>query len=110
MLAILGGTGPEGKGLALRLALAGEDVIIGSRSTERGAAAAAELAGDAPGASISGSDNAGAAAAGDVVFLAFPYEGQRPRAGGAGWLPGQQDSGQRHRPHGFRAGQGSARR
>ena len=78
MLAILGGTGPEGKGLALRLALAGEAVIIGSRSAERGAAAAAELAGDAPGAGISGSDNARAAAAGDVVFLAFPYEGQRP--------------------------------
>ena len=78
MLAILGGTGPEGKGLALRLALAGEEVMIGSRSTERGAAAAAEMAEGAPGASISGSDNAGAAAAGDVVFLAFPYEGQRP--------------------------------
>ena len=79
MLAILGGTGPEGKGLALRLALAGEAVTIGSRSAERGAAAAAELAEGAPGASIAGSDNAGAAAAaGDVVFLAFPYEGQRP--------------------------------
>ena len=78
MLAILGGTGPEGKGLALRLALAGEAVMIGSRSTERGSVAAAEMTEGAPGASISGSDNAGAAAAGDVVFLAFPYEGQRP--------------------------------
>ena len=78
MLAILGGTGPEGKGLALRLAMAGEAVTIGSRSTERGAAAAAELAEGAPGASIEGTDNAGAAAAGEVVFLAFPYEGQRP--------------------------------
>ncbi len=78
MLAILGGTGPEGKGLALRLALAGEEVTIGSRSAERGAAAAAELAEGAPGASISGADNARAAVAGDVVFLAFPYEGQRP--------------------------------
>ena len=78
MLAILGGTGPEGKGLALRLALAGEAVTIGSRSTERGAAAAAELAEGAPGATIAGTDNAGAAIAGDVVFLAFPYEGQRP--------------------------------
>jgi NADPH-dependent F420 reductase len=78
MLAILGGTGPEGKGLALRLALAGEAVTIGSRSTERGAAAAAELAEGAPGVSIAGTDNTGAAATGDVVFLAFPYEGQRP--------------------------------
>ena len=78
MLAILGGTGPEGKGLALRLALAGESVIIGSRSAERGASAAAELAESAAGGNITGDDNAGAAAAGDVVFLAFPYEGQRP--------------------------------
>ena len=78
MLSILGGTGPEGKGLALRLALAGEAVTIGSRSTERGGAAAAEMAEGAPGTSISGTDNAGAAAAGDIVFLAFPYEGQRP--------------------------------
>ncbi len=78
MLAILGGTGPEGKGLALRLALAGEEVTIGSRSAERGAAAAGELAAAAPEVSISGTDNARAATAGDVVFLAFPYEGQRP--------------------------------
>ena len=43
MLAFLGGTGPEGRGLALRLALAGEDIIIGSRDAERAATAAAEL-------------------------------------------------------------------
>ena len=78
MLAILGGTGPEGKGLALRLALAGETVVIGSRDAARGAAAAAELAAQAPGAAdIRGADNAEAAAQGAVVFLAFPYEGQR---------------------------------
>lgn len=78
MLAILGGTGPEGKGLALRLALAGETVVIGSRDAARGAAAAAELAAQAPGAAdIRGADNAEAAALGAVVFLAFPYEGQR---------------------------------
>ena len=80
MLAILGGTGPEGRGLALRLALAGEAVVIGSRSAERGAAAAAELAALAPsgGGGVSGDDNSGAAGRGEVVFLAFPYEGQRP--------------------------------
>ena len=78
MLSILGGTGPEGKGLALRLAMAGEVVTIGSRSAERGETAALELAVSAPAASIAGTDNARAAAAGDVVFLAFPYEGQRP--------------------------------
>ena len=77
MLTFLGGTGPEGKGLALRLAMAGEATMIGSRDAARGAAAAAELAALAPGTRIKGSDNAGAAAAGDVVFLAFPYEGQR---------------------------------
>ncbi|MDA1129661.1 MAG: NADPH-dependent F420 reductase [Chloroflexi bacterium] len=78
MLAILGGTGPEGKGLALRFAMAGETPIIGSRDAARGEAAAQELAQSAPGTvTIKGSDNAGAVAAADVVFLAFPYEGQR---------------------------------
>jgi len=78
MLAILGGTGPEGKGLALRLAMAGETPIIGSRDAGRGVAAAEELAQSVPGVVIKGSDNAGAVASADVVFLAFPYEGQRP--------------------------------
>ena len=78
MLAILGGTGPEGKGLALRLAMAGEEPIIGSRDAARGAAVAEELAQSASGVVIKGTDNAGAAASADVVFLAFPYEGQRP--------------------------------
>ena len=78
MLAILGGTGPEGKGLAVRLAMAGETPIIGSRDAGRGADAAEELAQSVPGVVIKGSDNAGAVASADVVFLAFPYEGQRP--------------------------------
>ena len=78
MLAILGGTGPEGKGLALRLAMAGEEPIIGSRDAARGAAIAEELARSAPGLVIGGMDNSSAAAAAAVVFLAFPYEGQRP--------------------------------
>ena len=78
MLAILGGTGPEGKGLALRLAMAGETPIIGSRDAGRGADAAEELAQSVPGVVIKGSDNAGAVASANVGFLAFPYEGQRP--------------------------------
>ena len=78
MLAILGGTGPEGKGLALRLAMAGETPIIGSRDVGSLSAAAEELAQSVPGVVIKGSDNAGAVASADVVFLAFPYEGQRP--------------------------------
>ena len=77
MLAFLGGTGPEGRGLALRLAGAGEPAIIGSRDAGRAATAAEELLQLAPGTNISGADNAQAAAQADVVFLAFPYEGQR---------------------------------
>ncbi|MCI0786494.1 MAG: NADPH-dependent F420 reductase [Chloroflexi bacterium] len=78
MLAFLGGTGPEGKGLALRLAMAGEAVIIGSRDATRATTAAEELAQLATGLRIDGSSNADAAQAADVVFLTFPYEGQRP--------------------------------
>ena len=78
MLAFLGGTGPEGRGLALRFALAGESVTIGSRDAGRAAAAAQELLLQAPGASIAGDDNSSAAESADVVFLTFPYEGQRP--------------------------------
>ena len=78
MLAFLGGTGPEGKGLALRLGMAGEAVIIGSRDATRATTAAGELAQLAPGVRIDGASNADAAQAADVVFLTFPYEGQRP--------------------------------
>ncbi len=78
MLAFLGGTGPEGRGLALRLALAGEGVIIGSRDAARAAAAAEDLLKLAPERDIQGAANADAAARAGVVFLTFPYEGQRP--------------------------------
>lgn len=76
-IAFLGGTGPEGMGLALRFAAAGDEVIIGSRSRERGEAAAAELRGLLPGGAISGADNATAAEQGEVIVVAVPYEGQR---------------------------------
>ena len=90
MLAFLGGTGPEGKGLALRLALAGEEVVIGSRDAGRAAAAAEELSGLAPGARISGAENGHASASADTVFLTVPYEGQRPLLEGlAGHLAGK---------------------
>ena len=77
MLAFLGGTGPEGRGLALRLALAGQQAIIGSRDAGRAAKVAEELLQLAPGARIGGATNADTAARADVVFLTFPYEGQR---------------------------------
>jgi len=71
-VAVLGGTGEQGRGLARRLALAGVRVVLGSRSAERAAQSAAELPGG-----VSGLDNAGAAAAADVVVVAVPWEGHR---------------------------------
>ncbi|GAB6984360.1 NADPH-dependent F420 reductase [Nocardioides pyridinolyticus] len=73
-VAVLGGTGPQGRGLARRFAAAGVPVVIGSRSAERAADTAAELA-EATGAEVSGADNAGAAAAGDIVVVAVPWDG-----------------------------------
>ncbi|MGZ4457398.1 MAG: NADPH-dependent F420 reductase [Nocardioides sp.] len=73
-VAVLGGTGPQGRGLARRFAAAGVPVVLGSRSAERAEATAAELA-DAVGGSVTGADNAGAAAAGDVVVVAVPWDG-----------------------------------
>jgi predicted dinucleotide-binding enzyme len=61
MVAVLGGTGEQGRGLARRLALAGHRVVLGSRSGERAEAAAVQLPGR-----VTGADNAGAASAGDV--------------------------------------------
>jgi 8-hydroxy-5-deazaflavin:NADPH oxidoreductase len=73
-VAVLGGTGPQGRGLARRFAAAGLPVVIGSRSAERAADAAGELA-SATGGSVTGADNAGAAAAGDIVIVAVPWDG-----------------------------------
>jgi NADPH-dependent F420 reductase len=73
---IIGGTGPQGRGLAYRFARAGQRVLLGSRSTERGAQAAQELR-DMPGVGpevVDGGDNAFAAGA-DVVIIAVPWEG-----------------------------------
>jgi 8-hydroxy-5-deazaflavin:NADPH oxidoreductase len=96
-IAIVGGTGPEGSGLALRWARAGEKVILGSRSAERATAVAASIAeriGGARGrvasdlpqgggsrtgvqalaADISGADNTVACAAADIVVLTVPFD------------------------------------
>jgi NADPH-dependent F420 reductase len=72
VVAVLGGTGEQGRGLARRLALAGHDVVLGSRDAARAVAAAEGLP-----ASVRGADNATAAAAGDVVIVAVPWEGHR---------------------------------
>ena len=78
MLAFLGGTGPEGRGLALRFAQAGEEVTIGSRDPDRAREAAQVLQKLAPQASIRGDENREAAKRGDVVFVTVPYEAQKP--------------------------------
>ena len=77
MLGFLGGTGPEGKGLALRLGLAGESVIIGSRDAARAEEAARELndLGHLP--EVYGGLNEEAARSADVVFIAVPFPAQR---------------------------------
>jgi NADPH-dependent F420 reductase len=72
VLAVLGGTGEQGRGLARRFALAGHQVVVGSRSADRALAAAEGLPG-----TVSGAANADAAAAGDVVVCAVPWEGHK---------------------------------
>jgi len=73
---ILGGTGDQGRGLAYRLARAGQRVVIGSRAASRGEVAAAALSALAgvPAGVLTGGDNA-AACATDVVIVAVPWEG-----------------------------------
>jgi NADPH-dependent F420 reductase len=76
-IAILGGTGPAGTGLALRWARAGETIIIGSRDAQRAQQVAANLkerAGNQ--ANISGMENSAACAAADLLMLTVPFEGQ----------------------------------
>ena len=73
-VAVLGGTGPQGRGLARRFAAAGLPVVIGSRSAERAGETAQTLA-EATGGKVTGADNAGAAAAGDIVVVAVPWDG-----------------------------------
>lgn len=77
-LAFLGGTGPEGLGLALRLAGAGRPVVIGSRLAERAAAAAETIRAEVPGADVRGCENGEAVALADQIVLAFPFAGLAP--------------------------------
>lgn len=71
VIAVLGGTGQLGGGLARRWTRAGYRVVIGSRSPERAAAAAAEIG------AFAGMGNAAAAEAADIALLAVPYSQQR---------------------------------
>ncbi len=76
--AFLRGTGPEGLGLALRFAAAGEPVIIGSRVTDRAVAAAERIRAAVPGARAEGYENLDALGRSDRIVLAFPFEGLPP--------------------------------
>jgi NADPH-dependent F420 reductase len=75
-IAIVGGTGKEGRGMAVRWTRAGHDVWIGSRDGERARTCAQELTGLA-GDTISGADNAAAVEQSELVVLAVPYSAHR---------------------------------
>ena len=78
-VAVIGGTGPQGKGLGYRFARHGHEVVLGSRAAEKAEAVAAEVAerltAVAGAGSVAGKANADAVAACDVVLLAVPYDG-----------------------------------
>lgn len=78
-IAVIGGTGPQGKGLAYRFARHGHEIVIGSRSAEKAEAVAEEiqerLAEDGSEGTVSGATNADATAGAEVVLLAVPYDG-----------------------------------
>jgi 8-hydroxy-5-deazaflavin:NADPH oxidoreductase len=77
-IAILGGTGSEGSGLALRWAKAGYRIIIGSRTAERAAQTAAALNAQLGLETVCGLDNASAAREAELVVLTVPPEAQVP--------------------------------
>jgi NADPH-dependent F420 reductase len=73
-IAILGGTGDQGLGLALRFAKAGRPVVIGSRKLDRATTAADEVRGAVPGANVEGLENADATRKAPIVILSVPFE------------------------------------
>jgi NADPH-dependent F420 reductase len=76
-IAVIGGTGSAGQGLALRWSLAGETVIIGSRDAERAQQTALAIkARVGASARVSGMENSAACAASDLLVLTVPFEGQ----------------------------------
>jgi NADPH-dependent F420 reductase len=72
VIGILGGTGPQGRGLAKRFAASGLAVVLGSRSADRAATAAVGL-----GAGVRGTSNEECVDAADVVVVAVPWDGHR---------------------------------
>jgi len=84
-IAVVGGTGPQGKGLAYRFALAGHPVVVGSRADERASETASSIA-ERVGTdvAVTGSDNAAACVQADIVVLAVPYRGHAELLAGLG--------------------------
>jgi NADPH-dependent F420 reductase len=80
-IAVVGGTGPQGRGLAYRFALAGHRVAIGSRTVERASATAEEINAKLAVGSVSGTTNLEAVAASDVALLAVPWKGHSELVG-----------------------------
>ena len=74
-IAVIGGTGPQGRGLAYRWARHGHRVVLGSRSEARAAETAREVTDRLSDARVSGASNEDAAAGAQVVVLAVPYDG-----------------------------------
>ncbi|MFF2997031.1 NADPH-dependent F420 reductase [Streptomyces sp. NPDC057950] len=75
-IAVVGGTGPQGKGLALHFARAGHKVVVGSRSAGRAEEAAAEIRARVGSAvDVLGLDNKGAVEAADAVLIVVPWDG-----------------------------------
>jgi hypothetical protein len=81
VVGVLGGTGPQGRGLAVRLAASGQRILLGSRDADRAAEVATEIAGRAlPAAGtaevwVQGGSNVDVAGAADLVIVAVPYAG-----------------------------------
>lgn len=75
-IAILGGTGNLGHGMAVRMAGAGHRVVIGSRDVERAQAAAQKIVDLVPSGQVSGADNGDAADGADFVLIAVPFANQ----------------------------------
>jgi NADPH-dependent F420 reductase len=82
VVGILGGTGPQGRGLATRLAAGGQSVLVGSRAAERAMATASEINAATGGHGVEGGDNASVAGRADVVVVAVPWDGHGATVGG----------------------------
>lgn len=78
VLAIIGGTGMQGRALAARFARSGVTVVVGSRDAARGAAAADALNARLGVNTLRGTSNLDAAAQSDIVLLSVPYDGMQP--------------------------------